>query len=258
MRTERHAEWTKLRTVAESGWLLLGTVGLTIALGAAVVLAARCPAVGCDQDAARLSLSGVVLGQAIVVVLAVTVISGEYSTGMIRTTLAAMPRRESVLCAKAVVLTGVVLIAGVVAVLGSFVMGRIALPHNGFTADHGYSPLSLGDGPTLRAVVGSVVYLVLIGLLSVGIATAVRESAAAVGSILGLLYLFPILTQVITDPDWHRRLQQIAPMSAGLTIQATTDLDQLPVAPWAGLGVLALWSTAAMITGALRLRWRDV
>jgi ABC-2 type transport system permease protein len=103
----------------------------------------------------------------------------------------------------------------------------------------------------------SVLYLVLIALLGLGAATAVRDSAAAVGTVLGLLFVFPILTQLVTDPDWHRHLQQIAPMTAGLAIQATVNLDGLPIGPWAGLGVLAAWAVATLLGGGLVLRSRD-
>ncbi|WP_211785863.1 hypothetical protein [Kitasatospora atroaurantiaca] len=75
---------------------------------------------------------------------------------------------------------------------------------------------------------------------------------------LGLLYLFPILTHVVTDPQWQERLQQIAPMTAGLAVQSTTGLHSLPIGPWAGLGVLAAWSLAALLTGGLSLGLRDV
>ncbi|WP_406429360.1 hypothetical protein [Streptomyces sp. NBC_01589] len=103
----------------------------------------------------------------------------------------------------------------------------------------------------------SVLYLVLIALLGLGAATAVRDSAAAVGTVLGLLFVFPILTQLVTDPDWHRHLQQIAPMTAGLAIQATVNLDGLPIGPWAGLGVLAAWAVATLLGGGLVLRSRN-
>jgi ABC-2 type transport system permease protein len=162
-----------------------------------------------------------------------------------------------VLAAKSAVLSGVVLVAGVVAVLGSLLAGRLILPGNGFTAAHGYRVLSLADGPTLRAATGSVLYLTLIALLSLGVAVVVRESAAAIGVVLALLYLFPILTQAVTDPHWHRHLQQIAPMNAGLAIQSTIDLPSLPIGPWAGLGVLVAWAAAALLVGGLRLRLRD-
>jgi len=109
----------------------------------------------------------------------------------------------------------------------------------------------------LRAAAGSVLYLALIGLLSLGAATAVRESAVAIGLVLGLLYLFPIIAAVVTDQDLRRHLLQAAPMTAGLDVQATTGLRALPLSPWAGLGVVAAWAAGAMLAGALLLRFRD-
>jgi ABC-2 type transport system permease protein len=253
-----HAEWTKLRTIAGPAWLLAATVMLTVAVSAAATAAVRCPSgIACPVDPAKLSLTGVELGQAIVAILAVLAISGEYSTGMIRITLTAMPRRSAVLAAKAAILTGLVLAAGTIAVLGSLLAGRLILPGHGFTPARGFPLLSLGDGPVLRAAAGSVLYLTLIALLSLGIATAVRDSAVAIGIVLGLLYLFPIIAGVVTDPHWRRHLEQIGPMNAGLDIQATTGLSSLPLSPWAGLGVLAAWAAGALLAGGLLLRLRD-
>jgi len=109
----------------------------------------------------------------------------------------------------------------------------------------------------LRAAAGSVLYLALIALLSLGAATAVRDSATAIGVVLGRLYLFPIIAAVVTDPHWQRHLLQIGPMSAGLAIQATIGLRSLPIGPWGGLGVLALWAAGALLVGGLLLRLRD-
>jgi ABC-2 type transport system permease protein len=257
MRLALHAEWTKLRTVAGPLWLLLGAIAATVALSVAVTSVMTCGAAGCDDDTTKLSLTGVELGQALVTILAVLVISGEYSSGMIRTTLAAMPHRATVLAAKAVTLTGIVAAAGTVAVLGSLLAGRLILPGHGFTAARGYPALSLADGPTLRAAVGSILYLALIALLSLGVATVVRDSATSIGVVLGLLYVVPILAQVIGNPHGQRLLQQIGPMSAGLAVQATTDLRSLPVSPWAGLGVTAGWAAAALLAGGLLLCMRD-
>jgi ABC-2 type transport system permease protein len=257
LRTALHAEWTKLRSMSGVLGLLLATIASTTAVGLTAVTGVRCPPAGCNADPTKISLAGIALGQAVVAVLAVVAIAGEYSTGMIRVSLAAVPRRGTLLTAKALVITAVVLAAGTVAVLGSILAGKLILPGRGFTPGHGYPPLSLADGPVLRAATGSVLYLALIALLSLGVATAVRDSAAAIGVVVGLLYLFPILAAVVTDPDWSRRLQQVGPMSAGLAIQATTDLHDLPIAPWAGLGVLAAWAAAALLAGALRLRLRD-
>jgi ABC-2 type transport system permease protein len=252
-----HAEWTKLRTLASTGWLLLAAATLTIAVSIVTDAAATCPSDGCQADPAKLSLTGVQAGQAVVVVIAVLAISGEYSTGMIRITLAAMPRRLTVLAAKAALVACLVLAVSAVAVLASVLAGRLVLPGHGFTPAHGYPPLSLGDGPVLRAACGSVLYLALIALLSLGVATAVRETAVAIGLVLGLLYVFPVVTSVISNQHWQRHLEQIGPMTAGLDIQATANLSSLPLTPWQGLGVLALWAAGALTIGALIFRFRD-
>jgi ABC-2 type transport system permease protein len=257
MREALHAEWTKVRTLASTGWLLAGVVILTVGVSTAVVAASRYQPLGGYQDTTKLTLAGVDLGQAVVAVLAVVGVSNEYSTRMMVVTLTAMPRRITVLAAKAANLTGLVLIGSVIAVGASLLIGRLVLPDNGFTVANGYPLLSLVHGATLRAAAGSVLYLALIGLLSLGIATAVRDTATAVGTVLGLLYLFPLLAQTVTNTTWHRHLEQIGPMTAGMAIQATTNLRSLPISPWAGLGVLGAWAAAAILAGGLLLRLRD-
>lgn len=257
MRRQLHAEWTKLRTVTGTGLLLLALVALTVSVSLAAVSVVTCPSAGCGFDAPRISLFGVQVGQAIVATLAVLAVTGEYSTGMIRTTLTAMHRRTDVLAAKALLLAGLTAAAGTVAVLGSFLAGRLIMPGNGFTAAHGYAALSLADGPTLRAVVGSVLYLVLIALLSLGVAVAVRDSAVAVGVVLGLLYLLPALIFMVRSDAWQKALWVISPTNSGLAVQATTRLAELPLSPWAGLGVTAAWAAGALMVGGLVLRARD-
>jgi ABC-2 type transport system permease protein len=249
-----HAEWTKLRTLASTGWLLLGAVVLIVAVSATTVAAA---AVAPGLDPARLSLTGIQAGQAVVAILAVLVISNEYSTGMIRITLTAMPRRLTVLAAKAALVGGLVLAAGAAAVLACVLAGRLILAGRGFTPANGYQLMSLGNGPDLRAACGSVLYLALVALLALGIATAVRDSAAAIGGVLALLYLFPVAAVAVIKQHWQRHLEQIGPMTAGLYIQATVGVRALPLAPWQGLGVLALWAAGALILGGLLLRFRD-
>ena len=258
MRDALHAEWTKLCTVPGTFWLLAATITLTVTVSAAAAAATRCPAgPACPVDTPKLALTGVQLGQAAVAILAVQAISSEYSTGMIRITLTAMPRRPAVLAAKATILTGLVLAAGSVAVAGCLLAGRFILPGHGFTAAHGFPVLSLTIGPVLRAATGSVLYLALIALLSLGACAVLRDSAIAVGVVLGLLYLFPIIAALAGDPHWRRHLEQIGPMTAGLAIQATTGLRSLPISPWAGLGVLAAWAAGALLAGGLLLRFRD-
>jgi ABC-2 type transport system permease protein len=255
--TAVHAEWTKLRTLPGTGWLLLAAAALTAAVGVVAANAVSCPAGGCQLDPAKVSLTGIDLGQAVVAIVAVIVISGEYSTGMIRLTLAATPRRWLVLAAKAAVVSAATLVTGAVAVLASVLAGGMLLARHRVTAVHGYQALSLGQGPVLRAAAGSVLYLALIALFSLGVAAAVRDSAVAIGVVLALLYLFPIISSTVTSPSWHRHLEQLSPMTAGQYIQATTNLRSLPLTPWQGLGVLAAWAAGAMLAGALLLRFRD-
>ncbi|HET9970615.1 MAG TPA: ABC transporter permease subunit [Streptosporangiaceae bacterium] len=252
-----HAEWTKVRTVAGPGALLLTAIALTAAVGAAAANAVSCPGQACQVDPAKVSLTGIYLGQAVVAIIAVTAVSGEYSTGMIRLTLAATPRRWRVLAAKAAVTGAATLAAGAVAVLASVLAGSVLLARHGIDAAHGYEALTLGHGAVLRAAAGTVLYLGLIALLSLGVAAMIRDSAAAIGTVLGLLYLFPIVASLVGSQDWHRHLDQLSPMTAGLYIQATTDLNALPLTPWQGLGVLALWAAGALLAGGLLLRFRD-
>jgi ABC-2 type transport system permease protein len=250
-----HAEWTKLRTVAGTAWLLAAVVVLTVGLGATSAATVTCDGVGCGEDPAKVGLLGVMVGQAVAAVLAVLVVGEEYGTGMIRLTFAAMPRRELVLAAKATVVAAVTAVAGVLAVLASALVALALLPGNGFTPAHGYQHLA--TAATLRASVGSVLYLVLIALLSVGVASVLRDSAASVGTVLGLLYLFPVLVEVISDPVWHRHATQMAPMLAGLDVQSTIDLAGQPLSPWQGLGVLTAWAFGMLGLGGVMLRLRD-
>jgi ABC-2 type transport system permease protein len=250
-----HAEWTKFRTVTGSSWLLVGLAALTVAVGAATAGAARCPSAACRIDPAKVTLTGAYLSQAVAAVAGVLAISSEYSTGMITLSLTAMPRRLTMLAAKAAVLTGPVLLASALGVAGSALDGWLMLPCRGFTAAHGYA--SLTAGADLRAALGTVLYLTLIALFSLGIATAVRDPAAAIGIVLGVLYLFPIIASLAPDATIKRRLEQIGPMSAGLDIQATIGVRNLPLSPWQGLGVVALWVVGALILGAVILRLHD-
>ena len=247
-----HAEWTKQRTLPGTLWLMAAAALLTIAVSVAAVAATTCrPGTECPVDTAKLSLTGVQFGQAVVAILAVLTVGGEYSSGMIRTTLSAIPHRPTVLAAKAVTVIVPALATAAVAVLGSLLATRLRLPGRGLPA------IPLSDGAVLRAAFGSVLYLALIALLSLGLAAAVRDTGAAIGLVLGLLYLFPILAEAAANPHWQRRLEQIGPMNAGLQIQATTNVHSLPISPWGGLGVLAAWAASALLAGGLLLRLRD-
>lgn len=257
-----YAEWTKLRTAPSTVWTVGTMVVLTVLIGALVswdVEPAGCERSDptCDFDLTRMSLSGVYLGQVAVVVLAVLAVTAEYDSAMIRTTLAAYPRRFVVAAGKAAVITAVVLGAATVSMLGSLLAGRNLLAANGFTAAAGYHPLSLSDGPTLRAYAGTVLYFGLVALLSLGLGFAIRHTGATVTLVLSVLYIFPIVATIASDPDWREWIESLSPMSAGLAIQATLRLDTLSISPWRGLGVLSLYAAGSMIAGAILFRLRD-
>jgi ABC-2 type transport system permease protein len=248
------AEWAKTWSDPGTGWLLGALVVLSVAVGAVSIGASRCPAAGCGQDPARISLTGVYLGQAVAALAGVAAIGGEYGTGMIRVSLAAIPRRGRLLAAKAVVLAGPVLAASALAAGASMLAGWLVLPGHGFTAAHGYDLASVA---TCRAAGDAALYLMLVAVLALGVTTLVRDSTAAIGIVLGLLYVFPVAAAMVTNPGIQRHLQQAGPMPAGLDSMATTGLQALPLTPWQGLGVVTLWAAGALALGGVMLRLND-
>jgi len=255
------AEWVKQRSLPSTAWLSLGTPIATIAVSTIMLSTTHTSATGDPGasriDPARLSLTGTLVGQAVIVAIAALAIGEEYGTGMIRTTVAAIPRRSHILAAKALVLAGISAVAGVTAVAGCLVAARLLLPGAGIDPEHGYPPVGIGDGPTLRAAAGSVLYFVLIGLLALGLTAAVRDTAASIGVVLAVLYLPLLLIQAVSDP-LRRHLEQIAPMTAGMAVQATANPQGQPLGPWAGIGVLTAWAAGALLLGGLTLRCTDV
>ncbi|MEH1127685.1 ABC transporter permease [Micromonospora sp. CPCC 206061] len=203
------AEWTKLRTTRGTAWLPSLAAILTIGGGAAVSAVAAPGTTACASgcDPVTLSLSGVHLGQLAVVVLAVLTVTSEYQTGLIAVTLAATPRRLSVYAAKVATVTAAVVPAAVLGVAGALLAGRLLLPGNGF-------PMALARQTVLRAAAGTVLYLFLLALLALGLATALRHTAPALSAVLALLYLWPLLGRLVAVEPWHAWLDRYAPANA--------------------------------------------
>jgi hypothetical protein len=185
-----------------------------------------------------------VSGWATVLVLGALSMGAEYGTGTVRTTLTAIPRPA----------TG---IAAGTAILASLATARWILPANGFTPEAGYPLLSLTDSPTLRAAFGSTLCLILIAFLGLGLAVLLRDSAAAITTGLGILYVVPLMSDLLGSPTWKDRLERWAPMPAGLAIRATKDLTRLPIGPWPGLGVLAAYALGVLLVGGAIFARRD-
>jgi ABC-2 type transport system permease protein len=241
-----HAEWTKLRTLPSTWWLLAGTVVLTVAVGAAAASSLTtevCPSPeACHEDTVKLSLSGVWLGQSTCLVLGALSMGSEYGTGTIRTTLTAMPVRWRVLASKAAALSLLTAATGAVAIAASLWTASLILPVR---------------GPTLRATTGSVLVLTLVALLGLALATLLRDTAGGITLGLGLLYVVPLMADLVHSPAWQRRLERWTPMPAALSVQATRNLDRLAIAPWPGLGVLAAYALGLLLLGAVWFRTRD-
>lgn len=261
------AEWTKLRSVPSTAWSVLALIGLSVLLSffvaASVGITGGIPgctpgAAGCgDEDVVLNGLSGVVFGQFAVVAVAALAGTGEYATGMIRSTLAAVPRRSAVLAAKATVVGALCLAAGLVASLAAFLVSQPVLHGNGFVPEQGYPLVSLTDEPALRAVVGSGLYLALVGLLSLGIGMILRHTAAAMTTVFALL-LVPFIAALLLPEHPRELVQRYSPMTAGLAIQRTVErLDSVPIGVWAGLGVLACWAAAALVGAFVVINRRD-
>ncbi|RPF36524.1 ABC transporter permease [Streptomyces sp. TLI_185] len=241
-----HAEWTKLRTLPSTWWLLAATVVLTVAVGAAAASSlttqvCRTPG-ACHEDTVKLSLTGIWLGQSTCLVLGALSMGAEYGTGTIRTTLTAMPLRLRLLAAKAAALSLLTAATGAVAALLSLWTANLILPV---------------EGPTLRATTGSVLILTLVALLGLALTTLLRDTAGGITLGLGLLYIAPLLSDLLHSPTWQHRLQRWTPMPAALSIQATRNLDRLPIGPWPGLGVLAAYAAMLLAAGGALLRKRD-
>jgi ABC-2 type transport system permease protein len=253
------AEWTKLRTLPSTGWLMLLAIAATVGLGFAITGSldyTHCDS-PCTLDTTKLSLAGVRLGQVGIVVLAVLAVTAEYSTRTIEPALVAVPRRFLVVLGKLSVLAVLGVATGVLAVAGSLAAGRTMLPGNGFTAAHGFPALSLADDLTRRAALGTVVYIGLLTMLGAGLGLIMRDTAGAVTAALALLYGSPVVAMFVNDPKWQHRIHRFSPMDAGLAIQSTRNLAAEHIGPWAGLGVLSLYAATAVIAGLIVFQLRD-
>ncbi|MBX6387880.1 MAG: ABC transporter permease [Frankia sp.] len=259
------AEWVKLRSepglVVSAVALFVATAGMAL-LSLSRAEAPACPPEfpGCELpvvDVVRLTLSGVYPGQIFAVVLATLTVADEYETGLIVTTLVGSPRRLRVVAGKAIVATGVVGLAGAAAVAASVLAGRLILPGRGFTTAAGYPPLSATDPTVLRAAGGTALYLVLVALLACGVAFTLRDTTASLVTVLGLLFVLPLAGAWLNHETLSEWTQRYAPMPAGLSIQTTVGPADLPISGWAGLGVLALWAAAAVVSGGASVTLRD-
>jgi hypothetical protein len=207
-----------------------------------------------EDDVVMFSLFGIRIGMIAVIALGVLFMTAEYRTGQIRTTLAAGPRRGQMLAAKTVVLASTVFLVGLVASVATFLLAQPGL-HSGGYNPPAYPHLSLTDGPVLRAVVGTALFLAALAVFSLGVAVLRRRAAGAIVFVIALAVLPQIIAPVISlEADiWVGRLTPIA----GLAIQQTVDPAASVIGPWAGLGVLCGYAVVALGLAHWQLVRRD-
>jgi ABC-2 type transport system permease protein len=261
------AEWSKLRSVPSTAWLLLAGVASTIAFGllvcSAVDTGGASPGCvpgrpGCgDEDMVLNSLGGAYMGQIAFVALGVLVATSEYAKGMVRTTFAAMPWRSGVVLARAAVLVGPVVVAGLIAGTGSFLLGQPILHGNGFIPAHGYPAIAIADPAAARAIVGTAVYLGVIAVLGFAVGLITRRAGSAIALVLAVLYGPAIVSLMLAEPI-RGTLQRLSPMMAGLAVQRTVErADSVPIGQLAGLAVAVAWALVAVLVAVLLVRRRD-
>jgi ABC-2 type transport system permease protein len=245
------SEFTKILSVRSTYWTLLGMLVVTVGFGALASygISHGPGGVGPQFDPTRQSLFGLYFSQLIIGALGVLVISSEFSTGMIRTTLSTMPRRGTVVAAKGVVFSVVAFVAGLVTCLASFFVGQALMGHDG---------TSLAHPDVVRAVIGGALYLTACGLLAFGLGLIIRHTAGAISAVVALLFVVILLTQALPQ-SWQDHVDKWMPALAGGQIWAThAQLGSTPVfSPWTGFAVLCMYAAIAVAAGALLFRKRD-
>ena len=253
------AEWTKLRALRSTPWSLFALLASTVVLSWLIAAGTHTEGCGfgdsCEEDLVALALGGAYLGQMAAVALGVLALGSEFSSGMIRTTFAATPRRHHVLLAKAVVVGGLVLVTGLLASVIAYLIGSTLLSQNGYTTDNGYHLTTFGT--ELRAIAGTAVYLAVIALFSLGVTALLRHTAAAISVVFAVLWV-PLIVISMLPMDVGLKLGRFSPMLAGLSIQRSADsVDAIPIAPGVGLLVACAYAAAALAAGIWLVARRD-
>ena len=248
------SEWTKLWTVRSTRWSLLVATVLTIglpALASAVISThwgSRSPGDRLSFNPLDPTLAGAMVATLPIGVLGVLVMTGEYSTGMIRASLSAVPSRLPVLWAKATVFALVTFVLMLPSVLIAFFICQTILSKH----DASYA---WGHPGVARAVIGAALYLTVVALLTLGLGTIIRNTAGGIAAFAALFFVIPPLMNVLPS-SWNHAISPYLPGNAGTAVtQLTHGSDTL--APWAGFGVFVAWAAASLAIAAFVLLRRD-
>ena len=245
------SEWTKFRSLRSTVYTLLLAVVFMIGLGAlfSAVTANQPGGLEPGQSATSVSLSGMFFAQLAIGVLGVLLISGEYSTGMIRSSLTVVPRRLPVLAGKIVVFAAVVLPTMLIASVAAFFVGQALL--NGQQLD-----ASLADPGAFRSVLGAALYVTVAGMIALALGALLRNTAAAITTFVAVFFVIPTLTLLLPASVTDHFVQYLpSNLGAGLTGGASDLAHSL--APWTGFALLCGYAVILTGIAAWRLHRTD-
>ncbi|MGH3261820.1 MAG: ABC transporter permease [Trebonia sp.] len=251
-----HSEWTKLRSVRSTIWALAGLFVVTVGFGVLTSwLTAHywTKASAADRlrfDPTSTSLAGLAFGQLAIAVLGVMVISAEYSTGGIRTSLTAVPSRIRLLAAKTGVFLVVAFVAGVITSFVAFYAGQAF-----FAGAGGPASASLADPGVLRAVFGGALYITASGLLGLACGVLLRHTAGAITVAVAFLFVIPIVLAAVPG-DIGKAIQRYFTSNAGQQIVYVHQQGNY-LTPWVGFGIFCLWFAVPLAAGAWLMHRRD-
>jgi ABC-2 type transport system permease protein len=246
------SEWIKLVSLRSSWITFAAAVVAVIGLGLLISYVTNShwaemrPEERIGFDPVARSLGGINLAQLAIGVLGVLVVTGEYSTGMIRSSMMAVPRRLPVLAGKAMVFATATFVLMLGSAFVAFLLGQAALGSHGTT---------LGAPHALRAVIGVALYLTVIALFAVGLGFIVRNTAGGIATLFGLLLVAPGLGQLLPT-SWQPHVLPYLPLNAGAGVYSVTTEPGM-LSTWTGFGVLCIWAAVALLVGAVLLRRRD-
>ncbi|MEU3572422.1 ABC transporter permease [Kitasatospora sp. NPDC036755] len=245
------SEWTKIRSVRSTVWTLALTFVVTVGVGALLALLTNnnfAEFRGNRQtpfDATSTVFSGIELGELAIIVFGVLAIGNEYSSGMIRLTLAAVPQRATLLAGKTAVLGALALAVSVVTAFVTFFVGQSLLgPHS----------TTIGEPNVLRAVFGAALYLTMLCLFAAGVTTMLHNQTLALGVLVPFFFL---LSPILSAVPKVKTLARYFPDYAGSRMMLVYQQQGQPYGPLAGFLICLAWTAAALVGGVLVLKRRD-
>jgi ABC-type transport system involved in multi-copper enzyme maturation permease subunit len=251
------AEWTKLRSVRSTAWTLLALAVITLGVAAIAgsTVSGNWHSMSLVErqsfDPTGLSLRGMLFGQLVIGVLGILVMSAEYSTGSIRSTLVAVPSRPQVMLTKIAVMAAVGFVVSEVLAFGAFFLGQMLLTS---PAPHA----TLAQPGVVRAVGGGGLVLTVLGLFALGLATVMRHSAAAITTYVGVLLVLPILVQALPS-SISQPVTKFLPFHISNAMTSVTHVlgNGPSLSPWVGFAVLCGYAVVALAVGTWTLVRRD-